>query len=255
METLELTGDRLTAILTERLLENPHVASPSVIAEFCGVRRKTVEKWLDRSSKPIGGVSGLGLWHLLETAGCDSPELAKIRQEYPLGEYLGRLLAFRVLKEDEVCGLAQVKKVGAILRAVRDEGRLIRVKSSLEELHLAYDGRLRTAEAKLRQKLNILPVAEPVSSRPRVIENVPSDTSVKLVPALLESEAARQFLLLDVSRTLAAALVAANFAIENFTPAERERLVGLMGGDSMLLLSHAADRLCSDRAYQNGVSE
>jgi len=238
---MAVTAEGLTSLLVERLRNNPSAVKIDVMASFCGVKPATASGWLG-GNKPLGGLYTLRLWHLLRAAGIDSPELVRAEAEYPLGAYIGRLLAFGAMSMKEACELCKVQE-GAIFRAARTEGRLSKCAKSLDELQAEYGELLEIAEMGLREKLGKPPVVVPAPP----VAQVETGRSNDEVARLLRSQD-----IVTTAEKLAVALAAAKHALTDYTPAERARLRSLMGERGMFELSNAADQLCSERAFNEG---
>jgi hypothetical protein len=253
---MTLTSKELTNLVVERLRANPLAVSYEVIADFCDVKRPTVAGWF-AGAKPLGGLYTIKLWHLLAVTGIPSPELEVARSKYPLGEYIGRLLAFDVITMERALKICKVKE-NAIFLAARTEGTLSRCTKTFQQLVDEYDETLKMFEEDLRSKIGSPSTASQVA---RVEESLRGDSVVSergdlvsRVEALLGAHGAhsRQELVFQVAKELLAALVAANMAVTDFTPEERTKLRSLMGQQGMFELSNTIERLCGERAFNRG---
>lgn len=247
---MQLTGDQFTDLVAGRLRKHTRAIKPEVVAEFCGIGRAAVQGWL-AGGRPLGGVFTLKLWHLLEVAGITSPELKKARKDYPLGVYIGRLLAFDVITKDKASEICGNVKDDAIYRAARAAGRLSRCTQTLEELEREYGEYLALAEAELRQTLGStsvpLPTEEVETPPPASQAEVPMSVTEPAVVQL--GGTSRELFILKLAQDLLAGLAAANFAAAQLTPEERTLLRALMGKDGMFQLSNVTERLCGERAF------
>lgn len=265
---MSLTGDELTQVVVNRFRANANAFDIEHVADFCGVNPPAVAGWL-RTRKPLGGIYTLKLWHFLAQAGVDSPELVEARNEYPLGEYFGRLLAFNLLSLEDACALCKVKR-DAILRAARNQGRLLHCSKTFKNLTSEYDELLALAVEEFQEKLPSMEAASGDSAPAlEVVQSIPSGELEELRQRLEilearphvvkgphsdEESALRLQLVKNVAEALQAAHVAANVAISQFSLEERELLRTLMGAKGMFEFSTVLDRLCSERAlHHKGV--
>lgn len=249
-----ISGDELTRIVVQRLRENASRFDLKHVADFCDVEPTAVAKWLG-GGKPLGGLYTIKLWFFLDQAGVSSPELDEIRRRYPEGEYLGRLLAFKVLTMEEVCALApQEKRVGegTIFRMVRNEGRPTKWKPDLDELQVAYGERLdETVEGFMKKLGRGSSVQEPNALRSGSQEVTPPTSSLSQDSPVAMP---RIELIRGIAETLQLANVAAHAATTVLSPEERELLRKLMGPKGMFDFSNAVDTLTTEFAF-NARSE
>ena len=268
---MPLTGDELTEVLAERFRANADSLNLDHMAAFCGIKHlSTVKLWLGDKHKPMGGLAGLKLWHFLAQVGIASPELGQVRENYPEAEYLGRLVAFGVLSLDEVCKMCRVQK-DAILRAVRNQNRLLHC-PTLEALKKEHSVALEAAVKnfqKLSRRVDVaLARKKPVPDKQGATSsgelkdlqrrlNEILETLRIAVPVVTQQSTDEQpitFLAIrDVAEKLQVAAVAANVAISQFSPEQRDLLRVLMGPRAMFDLSNVLERLCTERAFNEGA--
>jgi hypothetical protein len=243
-----LSPDELTDAMVRKLRETFGLIPVGVVSEFCGVEIDAAAGWFGRK-RPLGGLSTLRLMYLLLAAGVKLPEHDEIRDTYPLGEYIGRLLAFGVLTMDEVSEFSGKVRDGAIFRAARAEGTLAECSYTLAELKATYQEELFAKAEALMEKLPGQPaeVEEekpsgevPVMSRPAVGGLVSGDPEDDYLAALAAMIAAMHP---EVVRAQA------------LTPERRARLRTLIGEQTLFAVSTGLNRLGSLRAYEERGSD
>lgn len=260
-----LTGDKLNDIVTKRFLANMTKFDIQHVATFCDVELAAVGNWAS-GGRPMGGLVTIKLWFFLEQVGIESPELKKVRTEYPLGEYLGRLLAFGVLSLEKVRKLCNNVQKDAIFRAIRAQGKLhTPSETDVDALHEEHDELLAMAVEEFQKKL-------PQSSRAEVVSEIQSKGSdsseldaLRDQIAELErqlEEARRESpqkseprfgLIQRIAERLQIAHVAANIAVHQLSSDERDILRMLMGSKGMFDFSNTIERLCGKRAFGRGA--
>lgn len=228
-DNLLLSADELTDRLVARLRAQPEAIHPGVIRDFCDVVLNTAREWFSKG-RPLGGLTTLRLWHLMEAAGFDSPELQRIRREYPEGEYLGRLLAYRIITMNDAKNIAGVSKEGGVFRGIRFEGRLSSMKLTYLQMVEAYGSRLEAAEQSLRQKVGGRASSQPPTEKRSVLDR----RDVFQLSKLLESA-------MPTMRVLVS---------DDATDELRAYLLELMGRQGMFELGNLVHELSSWRAHQ-----
>lgn len=110
------------------------------IAELTEATPNTVGSWLAGQQPPVG-IRLVTLWHFLDAAGIQTPELSELQ---PFNYYIGRLLAFRVITMDEAKHILAVKNDQTVLEILRGQ-QPSRPTYTLPELYELYDGKLHGA--------------------------------------------------------------------------------------------------------------
>lgn len=267
-----IKGSELTELVARRLREHSSsVKSIPTLADFCHVTATTAAGWMG-SSKPLGGLPTLHLWHFLDALKIDQPELRKLRRDYPFGAYVGELLAYGVVSMEEARGFGiSTRKEGddallgegAIFRAARGEGRISKERFTYDELIANYGDELQEAKKRLQEKVagwnELLAPSSPsvTSSTP---EETPTSTRIEalfeeLIGRITASEKPRIVEIAEMAEVLLNALGVANRALYGLTPAERSKLREMMGEGGMFALSNAVAMLCSERARGKGIDK
>jgi len=263
-----MKAQELTETVVRRLRENRDTVSVDVVALFCEVSPNTVHGWL-RGSNPLGGLTTLRLWHLLNELRIDSPELRKVHNNYPFGGYLGRLLAFDAVQITALRELFKSSKIdgesvkeNAIYRACRNESKLV-TDMSLEDLEAKYAGDLETAYGMLDpeiieafrkaqeadQETSVTQVAAPAVAQP-VITTPPLEQPAQ--PVVTSDDSIRTGLVHELAKEIVHGNVAINMAIAALTADERDLLRKSVGPKTLYELSANATWLSSERLMQRG---
>jgi hypothetical protein len=141
----------LAELVKNRLVANSETLDYEVLAYFCDKTPGTVESWL--KSGRFGGGTALRLWHLMETAGIKSPELAKVRRETPHGEYVARLVVFGVIDIETAREIGGNVNDEAVYAAMRGERAFFRPNLDLAQLRELYDEDLQSKVTLLKSWL------------------------------------------------------------------------------------------------------
>lgn len=234
------SGDELTRLLAERLREKR--LNAVVVGNFCGVKPATVRSWY-AGRTPLGGSFTLRIWHLLEAAGVESPELQQVRQQYPFGELLGRLWAYKVITTEQAKQIGgDIQKESTLLRGIRMETQFLGPSKSLEDLQFMFGGALEVAERKLRKSLS---------------EAIPEPITVPRPPLIPHQEPARsypiQVLMVQAAAALKSAIPIMQVLVsDSCNDQERAMFRELVGASDMFEAGNLITELSSRRAHRSG---
>jgi len=160
----------LGPLLIRRLAANEYLIDEMMA--FVDVRISTVREWLNtrKTSKPQypRGEKLNRLWHFMEAAGVDSPELAKLPE---FGGYLARLMAYKMINLQEAVEFCGVRNTQTALRIMQGEQQPAEPKTTVADLHEVFGDALEMMEQEYRDKLASLkrpdePKPKPETTQP-----------------------------------------------------------------------------------------
>lgn len=271
-----IPGEALTTLVMGRLRANyvSLVPMAQAIADYCGVKLIVVGGWfVDPKTKPLGGVSTLKLWYLLQQCGIPSPELDQVTVGQPLGAYIGKLLAYNVLEMKDAQRLCGGAQDNVVLNAAR--GSTFSVYSKLDKSEIyATDADGRADLAAMRHALeerygeelaekvaavdaiiaqhdqtNRTEATKPSSDKPEVFSEAAVE---RIVHKLLVADSERKITQrgkpspFDLVMQIIVARVAAQYALG--LPAEELALVRRLLGDDAFNLRNLLASLSGARA-------
>ena len=129
-----ISGEALTELVMSRLRSHYAQLVPvaQAISDHCGVKLKVVGTWfVDPEANPLGGISTLALWYLLQQYGIPSPEIDGITTAQPYGSYVGKLLAYGLIDMSEAQKLCGNTPASSVLNAARG-AQLLKLKQNKE---------------------------------------------------------------------------------------------------------------------------
>lgn len=249
--------DTLAALLLTRWQNHYEEIPHSVVVYFCQTDQRHVGEWLDGARK-IEGIKAVKLWHLLEVATGYSQELSAIRASYPLGEYIGRLLAYNVITSDEAREVCGGVKNEAVIRAIRGQGTLLRPAKGIEDLQKEYGDIIEERTSALRRWLRgeslpkepLRPVSDTNGSH-EMLQSVStnSEADEAQAPTAPAGSGDRMALINQLARQISDGGIAARIALEELTPDERTSLRKLLGDRGLFSISNALNNLAAGESH------
>jgi hypothetical protein len=258
MATQKMTGDGLRKLVAARLKEHRATIDPVELAAFTKMKVDAANSWLS-GGQPLGGMVTLRIWYFLDALRVDQPELQRARKRYEYGAYIGELLAYDVVSQEDAGAFAESTlgkgpvQIGAILSAARAEGRgFAKPTYEYEELVRDYGDKLIAARNALRQKLGV-PIDKPTRTT-KAAEVTPAPTPAapsnpgKTMDVV--EPVVREQLVYELAQRLSELGVTAQYALAVLTDEERALLRTLTGKSGIFDLSNALNRLSSTRANE-----
>lgn len=238
---MEIKHEKLWPIVRARLREYMTLSNWNIaaIAEATDSTCETVTGWLG-TNEPTGERL-IKLWHVLEAAGLDSPELQLLT--YP-NRLCGQLLTFGCLSLKELQGVIGVQNHQAVLRMLRGSTPA-RWMNTPDELTERYWSQLEKARQRIPK---VAAAASGTQASERPVVPVASVTPVKSLAGDALADLSGDPTLLTAVLLSAASPLVRHLESDACTPQERSRLRDLMGDSGMFNLSTSLNRLCSERA-------
>lgn len=249
--------DTLAALLLTKWQRHHEDIPRSVVVYFCQTDQYRVGEWLDGTRKPEG-IKTVKLWHLLEVATGYSQELSAVRASYPLGEYIGRLLAYNVVTSHEAREICGGVKSEAVIRAIRGQGTLLRPTKDIEELQKEYGDTIEERTSALRRWLRgeslpkepLRPVSESNGSREMLQSvSINSEADEAQAPTAPAGSGDRMALINQLARQISDGGIAARIALEELAPDERRSLHKLLGDRGLFSISNAMNNLAAGESH------
>lgn len=226
--------------------------------EFVGVERDTVMRWLREPTKHPRGEKLNKLWHFLQAAGIDSPELKKLQETHAFGAYLGMLMAYGVITLEEAVDYCGLTSEQSALQVIRGGQRPVEPKESLEGLRAIYEEELDRLVGELSERLaNLRSGSESTSSSVEVRIPLPpvmvSKPKAELsVPIQSESGDGNTDFILDLAAAIAQLHVKVLYALDALTSEEIALVRKYANSNVLFDLSNALNRMGSTRALNDG---
>jgi len=211
------------------------------ISEFVGAVPTSILDWIN-NKQPCKGARLIRLWHFLDAAGFETPELEKIP---PFNCYLGQLFAFGVITMDEVLQYAGVRNEQTGFQIMRGQPPM-HPAMSYEDIQELHDEQLEQVLTAFGQRLRksdepsaVRQVAEAASQEPEV--SAVHESTVPIAPT--------SGTVYTLATLLGAALpLARHLNSDRCKSSDRALLRELMGEDGVFELSNILSALCSERA-------
>lgn len=237
--------DELGPLLMRRLGESPHLASEA--KRFVGVKNDdTVQRWLKTGKYPRGENLNK-LWYFLAAAGIESPELDDLVKEYPLGAYLGKLMAFGVITFQDAQSWLDMDRDDT-LRIIRGEQMPSGATESVKSLQDAFAKDLKNAEEELQKRLARVtsPPSNPVSQKP--VQSTPVMSSFQPSPDRAEQGEDNRVFIMKVASRIGELHAMIQYALDTFTDEEVAKIREYANNYVVFGLSNALNAMGSSRS-------
>lgn len=245
-EVIHLQVQNLFERVQPRLVEyHRNTNDLEFISEFVGAVPTSIMDWIN-NKQPCKGARLIRLWHFLDAAGFESPELEKIP---PFNCYLGQLFAFGVITMDEVLQYAGVRNEQTGFQMMRGQPPM-HPAMSLEDVQELHDEQLEQVLTAFGRRLRKFD--EPSTVRQAATPEAPEVPAVQVPTGPMDATSGTVYTLATLFG--AALPLARHLNSDRCKPQDRALLRELMGEDGIFELSNILNALCGERARSQSRS-